>query len=717
MSSEAPPLRSCLDIRFVMQYRSQKLMESWMKRNRDNILSLLKIKPSPQSVDYVENKKQFQLHALLTEQRHPKTWNLSFTLKDNVEKGLKQIFSVDEDISQKFHQIAEGPSLLNQAARQVGKAIKEGRKIFIYGCGSTGRLAKQMESALWRPFWRKVKEGSLWGKLSSFLPADIEERLIGEMTGGDRALISALEGFEDLQLVGKLQLEDRGVEKGDMVFCITEGGETSSVIGAILAAAGQYGDLTPERIDDARNHLYFIYNNPDDVLRQFKRSRVVIENPAITKINLSTGPQAITGSTRMQATTSETFIMGAILEAGIESVLKEFLSKEELARLGFTRETSIEERLMSFDEVRKSLMASIEDIARFTALESQTYKNKNLSTYFAKKALIPMFIDCAERSPTFHLFPLDTVEEKERKCWLQVWTEGEDSKHAWHNFLGRDFRGLDEKFYKPHFVSQVNDIYLKQAALKSLSKAGNDQEKLYNFSFSGKNITTHGPREADLGVVVCVDEEIDELLNPGSSFSRFVSLFKEKRAHVVLILVSQRKPQEVQRIVSRLPLVQERDIVLTITLDRTDDPLSLRRQTILKVLLNTHSTAVMTSMGRIVGNTMTNVNPTNLKLVGRATYLITSHVNDTVSGDEWVKKYGNAVPLTYAEANAVLFEALDFASKQGGQASEVELSIIRILEGFKKKKYVSWQEAFLIAESTGLEKYLEERNPKLRYWD
>jgi len=33
------------------------------------------------------------------------------------------------------------------------------------------------------------------------------------MTGGDRALISSLEGFEDLQLIGRLQLKDRGIEK------------------------------------------------------------------------------------------------------------------------------------------------------------------------------------------------------------------------------------------------------------------------------------------------------------------------------------------------------------------------------------------------------------------------------------------------------------------------------------------------------------------------
>ena len=50
----------------------------------------------------------------------------------------------------------------------------------------------------------------------------------------------------------------------------------------------------------------------------------------------------------------------------------------------------------------------------------------------------------------------------------------------------------------------------------------------------------------------------------------------------------------------------------------------------LKMLLNAHSTAVMAGLGRLVGNTMTNVSPSNLKLLGRATNLIRMHVNQAL---------------------------------------------------------------------------------------
>lgn len=260
------------------------------------ILDILHITPSDQSVDYVENKKDFQLHELLTEQRHPKTWDLSSKIRKDTFDGIAALLSVDQDISQKFAEIAKNTALLEQASKAVENAIREKRKIYIYGCGATGRLAKQMESSFWRPFWEKIKALPQWDQIQRDYP-NISESLIGEMTGGDRALISSLEGFEDLQLIGKLQLQEHQIQKGDVVFAITEGGETSSVIGTILSARRLY---EAKEAGEASQHLYFIYNNPDKVLVPLERSRWVIYNKGITKIRLFTGPQAITGSTCMK---------------------------------------------------------------------------------------------------------------------------------------------------------------------------------------------------------------------------------------------------------------------------------------------------------------------------------------------------------------------------------------------------------------------------------
>ncbi len=690
-----------------------------MPQTNDSILSLLKLAPSSQSLDYIENKAQFQLHTLLTEQRHPLTWDLSSVVKKDIAAGLEQILSVDRDLSRKIREITASQiemQVLQMASKAVSRAILGNQKIFIYGCGATGRLAKQMESALWRPFWSWIKQSDYWETLHDHLPRDIGSRLIGEMTGGDRALISSLEGFEDLELLGQLQIQDRRIQPGDVVFAITEGGETSSVIGAVLAAREQYGELSPESAGDVRSRLYFIYNNPDDVLLAFDRSRSVIEHPYITKINLTTGPQAVAGSTRMQAATIETFVMGTILEAGIQDVLEDHLSANEMKNLGFIPGQSLKHRLFSFDELRDRLVSALKDIAQFTSLESSTYAQGGHTTYFAGRALIPVFIDGTERSPTFRLDPLDTVKEPGKKSWIQVKTDAADRKSAWLRFLGRPFRGLDRDFYSTRFLFQIEDRWLLDSALQSLTRAGRDQEELYDFSFEAEAKGTEdnsGMKPGDLGVVVCVDDELEELENPDSPFSRFVQTAQKAAAKMVLIVVGEVSFREIKRTLKRMALKKEIDAVITIPVPGKGDPLELNRQTLLKMLLNAHSTAVMARLGRVVGNTMTHVHPSNLKLIGRATYLIQSHANDTLQSETWRSRTPKTQSISYAEANAVLFDAMEFQARQDQTGSEVALSIIRILESIKNEMAFSWEDAALLLKTQGLEGYLEQQNPGL----
>lgn len=80
--------------------------------------------------------------------------------------------------------------------------------------------------------------------------------------------------------------------------------------------------------------------------------------------------------------------------------------------------------------------------------------------------------------------------------------------------------------------------------------------------------------------------------------------------------------------------------------------------------------------------------------------MIQSHVNDSLP------KTAN---ISYAEANAVLFDAIGYVKhnqKTGQQTSEVALSIIRIVEAAKREMFVSWEEAEEILSTQGLEDYL-----------
>ena len=687
------------------------------------LLKLMGIEPSAESVDYVRTKTQFQLHTLLTEQRHQKTWPLGERVREDTLAGLKMLSSVDDDIRAKMDELAAAPDALEQAARAVEEAIRSGRKIYVYGCGATGRLAKQMESTFWRPFWRKVEaDRTIWRKLRGRIPAGIEGALIGEMTGADRALISSLEGFEDLQLIGRLQLHDRGIARGDIVICVTEGGETSSVIGTVLAALDQWrAEPGAGGAEESRKRLYFVYNNPDDRLMPFERSRSVITEPGITKINLATGPQAITGSTRMQATTIETYVVAAIVETAVGRALGKTLGRREMARLGFAageegQRAGVAAKLREFGAVLDGARAALPGLAALTDIESAAYAAGRFSTYYAEKGLITVFIDSTERSPTFRLYPLDTVNEPKRRCWIQVWTKAGTPAEAWRAFLGRPFRGLAAEKYRRPFETEVEDPYLRRAALESLKRAGDDQAGLYDFSLSKANRDRRGPKKGDVCVLVAMSPEESEFERPASSFVEVLRLAGEGGADAGVLLVTNRPPKDFPKLEAsvrrRWTGKAGRLVVVPVHVRTAGDPFGIRQQMAAKMLLNAHSTAVMAKLGKVVGNTMTNVSPSNLKLIGRATYLIQSHVNDVLARPEWVRANGGRELVSYGEANAVLYDSIAYLKDrqaEAGQTAEVALSIIRLLESLRQKRGIDRAEALGIVRTVGLSDYLSRR--------
>ncbi|GAI58555.1 unnamed protein product, partial [marine sediment metagenome] len=223
-----------------------------------------------------------------------------------------QLQSVDDDIPSAMKKVLQQDSF-RELIEAFVKAMSTGKRIYFTGCGATGRLSILLESA-WRRFLGEIKK---------VLPemGKMGDQVYSVMAGGDFALIKSVEGYEDFPDFGRYQLRERGVENGDVVVAITEGGETPFVIGTAWEGL------------DAGAKVFFVYNNPTEVLcRYVKRSREVIEEPRITKLDLTTGPMAITGSTRMQATTAELFVVGSAFEIALVRFLRKRLSPKQAAK-------------------------------------------------------------------------------------------------------------------------------------------------------------------------------------------------------------------------------------------------------------------------------------------------------------------------------------------------------------------------------------------------
>jgi N-acetylmuramic acid 6-phosphate etherase len=665
-------------------------------------LNILKITQSEQSKDYVNNKKQFQLHTLITEQSHPATENLTEVVKNNPAAALDELITVDHDINHKINGlITDKKTVTNieQAVAAVKNAILQGNKIYIYGTGSTGRLAKQIEN-IWQSFWREVKSRQDWPQIAEKLKGipnlnNVQNLVVGEITGGDRALIKSLEGFEDLQLIGKLQLEDNHIDAKDVVFAATEGGETSAVIGTVLAAS---------KLPSSKStNLYFVYNNPDKLLMPFDRSREVLENPNITKINFTTGPQAITGSTRMQATSSQTFLIATIIEQALAEIFKNRLSAAEYAELGFDPKLiDVLSRLKRFNQLQKDVERQKATVLDVSNIEYQAYAHNNHAIYFGDKLLTTLFIDVTERPPTFSLAPLDPVNGS-WLSWIDIYTNAYDRDQAWRELLFRDFHGLDNKKYTAAFEEGITDPYLKKVALKSLDQATYNQKFLYDFSINRLKDRKYTAQDVAIAYLL-VDEVKPLLANEQSPFRQWLNRFSKRK--IAVVLVGLRRQQEIfTEAVDALQKINPHIQLEKLVLNSEFDPLQIQRKIALKLFLNLQSTLIMARLERVLGNSMIFVYPSNLKLTGRATYLIELHINQILASKS---RFQGIPAIDYNQANAILFDAVRYIENHHlrDQVAIIPLVTVRVFEALEKKPS-SWEAAQKILAKESLEKYID----------
>src|ERR1035438_6200087 len=331
------------------------------------------------SDDFLKISDQFQLGVLTTESSHPITANLSQTAKRDVCVALGLLFEADGDVVHKYQEFAES-GRAQGIKETVLRALKKGGKVFFTGCGSTGRLSIQLVS-IWRDFWQQQRARGL---ACSPTPEDFENRAFSVMAGGDFALIKSVEGFEDFTEFGKKQIGDLGVSAKDVVFAITEGGETSFVIGTAWKGL------------EVGAKVYFVYNNPDDILCQHvKRSREIIQEPRIETINLTTGPMSITGSTRMQATTIQLCVLLTVLEMVLRDLMKELELKGSAALNSASVPTEFLEHL---EAMHANLIAPEfrSQLAKAVSLEESVYRAGHKNNYFADRFGIDVLTDTTE---------------------------------------------------------------------------------------------------------------------------------------------------------------------------------------------------------------------------------------------------------------------------------------------------------------------------------
>jgi N-acetylmuramic acid 6-phosphate etherase len=169
-----------------------------------------------------------------------------------------------------------------QAIDLTGESLRAGGRLFYTGAGTSGRLGVLDASEIPPTFGA---------------PPELVQ---GIMAGGFTALHRAVEGAEDQPAAGALAILQRGVRAGDVLCGIAASGRTPFVLGTLEQA----------RTLGARTIL--LTCNP---------ARARSTPPWDVEIDLATGPELVTGSTRLKAGTATKLVLnllstGAMIRLG-----------------------------------------------------------------------------------------------------------------------------------------------------------------------------------------------------------------------------------------------------------------------------------------------------------------------------------------------------------------------------------------------------------------
>ncbi|MBO7720921.1 MAG: sugar phosphate isomerase [Kiritimatiellae bacterium] len=504
--------------------------------------------------DFIDNEKQFHLGFLPTEQSNPITATLEEDFRRSTLAGVQCLQRGDRQIPITMrHVFASGRFRRLVDAMAAAVTGPKGRIIFS-GCGATGRLSILLES-MWRDFFHR--------RAAELTPDEIAlaDRSASIMTGGDFALIRSVEFFEDYAEGGRRQAEALGVGEGDAFVAITEGGETSSVLGTLKYAAE----------NGAR--CFLVFNNPADILRaRLDRCREAIDDPRVTVIDLYCGSMSVAGSTRMQATSSEQLLCSCALEAALCRVLPRFAGEAAAdCTLAF-------ENLLSALESgpgRRMLVDAVE-------FEKGVYEKGGRITYIADRCMLDLFTDNTERAPTFMIPPLRSRREAGLpQSWAFVKNPLHPTAECWSEMMRRHPRCLE-------FTSEdARSLKMPRSFIDNPPRIAYDDLVTYMIGCEPS------------------PERIDGFARAAAVTLRFDD-----------------DPPEFVSAAAKLAAAWPERVDFKFAFPIAGSPLQVWRHLAVKLAFNCLSTGTMAAMGRIAGNWMSWVSVSNKKLIDRGIRLL-----------------------------------------------------------------------------------------------
>ncbi|MGE7624515.1 N-acetylmuramic acid 6-phosphate etherase [Viridibacillus sp. NPDC096237] len=206
---------------------------------------------------------------LKTEAYHRETTNLDLM---SVAEIIKLMNQDDLKIPQAIERVLPE---IEKTIRVVHHSLEKGGRLFYVGAGTSGRIGL-LDAVECPPTF-------------STSPEVVQAIL----AGGIDAVVLAIEGAEDDEQWGQLSLKEHGLTEHDVVIGIAASGSTPFVKGALVYARS-VGAKTMS-----------LTSNPNSIISEY--TDIAIE--------VDTGPEILTGSTRLKAASAHKMVLNMISTA------------------------------------------------------------------------------------------------------------------------------------------------------------------------------------------------------------------------------------------------------------------------------------------------------------------------------------------------------------------------------------------------------------------
>lgn len=498
----------------------------------------MKTKAMQMAQNFIENEKEYQMGYISAEKANAKTKNMSQTFEKSIEEGVKLLLSCDEDLIKSFKDALKSEEYA-KLKEDIYNTISGGGKVYFSGCGSSGRLCMRVEASF-RAAMKKINP-------------EYENSVEAIMTGGEFALIRAVESFEDYIVLGKRQVQKLGINEKDMLVGVTATGETTSILGTAAGA-----------LEANAKVCMVVCSDPYVLIDKMERAKIVYTNPATSVLLLESGKMALTGSTRMQASSIEQIV----LCAAVDEVIKKIAGDDSETDYGKAFEKLIES--MKSDGYIKCMAEEI-------AFEEDARRKNRFVTYFANEYILDVLTDTTERAPTFNSPKFRPNKRHDMPLsWEFAKNPEYGTKDAWFACFGREPRCID--WDMEEYIS---------CGIELSKKPEIDLDALYQYEIGNE----HDPeREGEGNVAIWIGFDKSEKFDTCAANYGMKHIMISEKAAASLVV--------------------------------TKTYMDIFEHIAMKITMNTVSTAVMARIGRIWGNYMIYLDISNKKLVDRAARII-----------------------------------------------------------------------------------------------